>query len=100
MPIYPQSRVQLGIAKAVIDRYGLVECSRVIRFGLADRLTGERSFKIAAGPAELEAAAAEYWLNSLPRVANCAVRNWLNDRCWRLGWNFESVGQYSPYPDE
>jgi hypothetical protein len=68
-PVYPQNRVQLGIARAVIDRYGLIERSRLIRFSLADRFSGERSFKIAAGPAELEAAAAEYWLGSIPRAA-------------------------------
>jgi hypothetical protein len=74
-PIYPQNRVQLGIARAVIDQFGLVERSRVIRFSLADRLTGERSFEIAAGPAELEATAAEYWLNSLPRAAKSSAAN-------------------------
>ncbi|HTM53037.1 MAG TPA: hypothetical protein VL175_03375 [Pirellulales bacterium] len=68
-PVYPQNRVQLGIARGVIDRYGLVERTRVIRFSLADRFSGERSFKIAAGPAELEAATDEYWLGSIPRAA-------------------------------
>jgi hypothetical protein len=68
-PVYPQNRVQLGIARGVIDQYGLVERTRVIRFSLADRFSGERSFKIAAGPAELEAASDEYWLGSIPRAA-------------------------------
>jgi len=68
-PVYPQNRVQLGIARGVIDQYGLVERTRVIRFSLADRFSGDRSFKIAAGSAELEAATDEYWLGSIPRAA-------------------------------
>lgn len=66
-PIYPQGRVQLGAAIAVADGAGLAERARIIRFGRADRWTGERQHTILQGVAQGQAAAGEYFFNALPR---------------------------------
>jgi hypothetical protein len=66
-PIYPQARVQLGVALAVADAAGLAERARIIRFGRADRWTGEREHTIFQGTAQAQAAAGEYLLNTQPR---------------------------------
>jgi hypothetical protein len=66
-PIYPQNRVQLGVAQAVIERYGLGHRARIVRYGLADRRTGEREFSVLAGPAQVEAALDEYFFNGRGR---------------------------------
>jgi hypothetical protein len=66
-PIYPQSRYQLGVAEAVIARYGLLHRVRVFRFDLADRFTGQREYTRFNGLAELIGSAGEYYLNSRAR---------------------------------
>jgi hypothetical protein len=63
-PLYPQNRVQLGVAGAVVERYGLGHRARIVRFELADRFSGERQYTLAAGPAQFEAAANEYFFNA------------------------------------
>ena len=66
-PVYPQNRYQLGVAEAVIARYGLLHRVRVFRFDLADRFTGEREYTRFNGLAEVIGSAGEYYLNSRPR---------------------------------
>lgn len=66
-PIYPQNRFQLGVAQAAIDRYVASHRARVVRFGLADRLTGERSHEVFTSMAQLQAAGGEYFWNTSPR---------------------------------
>jgi hypothetical protein len=66
-PVYPQNRYQLGVAEAVIARYGLLHRARVFRFDLADRFTGEREYTRFNGLAEVIGSAGEYYLNSRPR---------------------------------
>jgi hypothetical protein len=66
-PIYPQGRVQLGVALAVADAGGLAERARLIRFSRADRWTGERRHTILQGTAQGQAAASEYFFNATPR---------------------------------
>ncbi len=66
-PIYPQARVQLGVAIAVAEGAGLAERARFIRFGRADRWTGDREVTIDQGVPEARAAAERYFLNALPR---------------------------------
>ena len=66
-PIYPQNRYQLGVAEAVIVRYGLLHRARVFRFDLADRFTGQREYTRFNGLAEVIGSAGEYYLNSRPR---------------------------------
>lgn len=65
-PIYPQNRLQLGVAQAVIDRYGLMGRARVVRFELAERLTGRRNYDELASPSEFAAAQNDYWVNCRP----------------------------------
>jgi hypothetical protein len=66
-PIYPQARVQLGIAIAVAEGAGLAERARFVRFGRADRWTGKREAAIYVGVPEAHAAAERYFFNALPR---------------------------------
>jgi hypothetical protein len=66
-PIYPQCRVQLGMAQAVIERYVASHRARVVCFGLADRLNGERRHEVFSGMAQLDAARSEYFWNASPR---------------------------------
>ncbi len=66
-PVYPQNRYQLGVAEAVIARYGLLHRARVFRFDLADRFTGDREYTRFNGLAEVIGSAGEYYLNSRPR---------------------------------
>jgi hypothetical protein len=65
-PIYPQNRSQLGVAEALIVRYGLMHRARVVRMSLADRFTGEREYQIFTGPAEIAAHRSDYFFNSRP----------------------------------
>ena len=66
-PIYPQNRVQLAAALAVVSELNLDTRARVVRFGLADRFTGERDVEVVSGLVQSEAAADEYHLNARPR---------------------------------
>lgn len=66
-PIYPQARVQLGVAIAVAEGAGLAERARFIRFSRSDRRTGEREVRIYQGVPEARATAERYFFNALPR---------------------------------
>ena len=66
-PIYPQNRVQLGVAAAVIEHERLANRARVIRLGLANRFSGAREQTLLQGPAQLAAAHDDYLLNSRPK---------------------------------
>ncbi len=66
-PIYPQARVQLGVALAVAEGAGLADRARFIRFGRADRWTGKREVAIFEGVPEARVAAGQYFFNALPR---------------------------------
>lgn len=74
-PIYPQNRSQLGVAEAVIVRYGLVHRVRVYRFDLADRWSGTRAYELLTTLPKMHAASAEYLLNSRPRQGRFAPRD-------------------------
>lgn len=67
-PLYPQSRVQLGVASGVVARFGLGHRARAVRFDQAARFTGKRNYAVFRGPAQLDAAADEYTLNARPRA--------------------------------
>lgn len=64
-PQYPQNRFQLGVAEAVIGRYDLGHRVRVVRWGLAQRLTGQRQYDILGLP-QVMAASDDYLFNSRP----------------------------------
>ena len=66
-PIYPQARPQLGVARQVVEYFGLGNRARIVRFGQAARFSGRRQVDVLAGPAQWEAAAGEYWLNARAR---------------------------------
>ncbi len=66
-PIYPQNRYQLGVAREIVARYAPTHRARVIRFGMADRFSGERETELFSGLAQLATAADEYYLGSAGR---------------------------------
>jgi hypothetical protein len=66
-PIYPQNRLQLGAAMAVVAGLNLDHRASVTRFALADRFSGQREHDVLSGLVQCEAAADEYWLNARPR---------------------------------
>jgi hypothetical protein len=66
VPVYPQARAQLGIAESVIHRHGLQRAFQIIRFGPANRKTGEREHESLRTDADLRRAAGEYFFNSQP----------------------------------
>ncbi len=66
-PIYPQCRYQLGAARAIIERFIPAHRARVVRFELADRLTGQRAHDVLTGLSQWQAAGDEYWWNAAPR---------------------------------
>ncbi len=68
-PIYPQNRVQIGVALAVAAEPALDGRLRVVAFTKANRLTGERQYREYFGEAELRTATTKYWLRSWPRAA-------------------------------
>lgn len=65
-PLYPQNRFQLGVAEAVIGRYDLGHRARVVRWSLAQRLTGGRQYEVLAGLPQVVVASDRYLLNSRP----------------------------------
>lgn len=65
-PVYPQNRVQLGVALAVAQRFHLEHSLRVVQKGTSGRFSGVRDETMLEADA-LYAAAARYWLNALPR---------------------------------
>jgi hypothetical protein len=68
-PIYPQNRVQMAIATAIIARHQLAYRARIVRLSLADRWTGERISSVLASTAQIEAASNDYFFNARPRPA-------------------------------
>jgi hypothetical protein len=62
-PLYPQNRFQVAVAEAVARQYGLTR-ARIVRYGSADRLTGDRSHDTADGLGQLAAAANDYLLGA------------------------------------
>ncbi len=73
-PIYPQSRYQLGVAEAVIARYGVMNRARVIRIGLAGRFTGKREHTLFARMPEIASAGADYFFNTRARQKQFATQ--------------------------
>lgn len=64
-PVYPQQRFQLGVARALADKIDERDI-RVHLLSTADRWSGRRSERTLEGRREVNAAAAEYWLNTKP----------------------------------
>ncbi|MGD9720483.1 MAG: hypothetical protein AB7O59_22015 [Pirellulales bacterium] len=72
-PIYPQCRTQLGVAEAAVTRDVLASRVRIVRFELADRLTGARQHDVLTGLPQFQSAAGEYFFNA-------RARSWLVPR--------------------
>ncbi len=68
-PLYPQNRVQLGMAEAVVARAQLGPRARVVRASAAQRWTGQRSYDVLVGLPQISEAAADYFFNARPRQA-------------------------------
>ena len=65
-PVYPQNRYQLALAEAVVERFQLSHRARVVLFGVAARLTGERAHETLSGQAQIDEAARRYFFNAAP----------------------------------
>ena len=66
-PIVPQSRFQLGIAKAMTKRTSNPYSVQVALKGVAHRLTGQRETLSAVGTDEIEKLGSRFWFNTAPR---------------------------------
>jgi hypothetical protein len=66
-PIYPQDRVQLGVAEAAIVSQHLDGGFRLVIQSSADRWTGEREQRTISARRELDAAQREFMFNARPR---------------------------------
>jgi hypothetical protein len=66
VPLYPQSRFQLGVAEAVGRAGQLDTWIRAVEFGRAGRLTGQRQQRNFSGLSEIRAASNRFWLNGQP----------------------------------
>ena len=68
VPVYPQSRFQLGVARAVGAQLNNDGSLRITEKSQSDRRTGKRSSVQVRGANELEKQTARFWLNTRPRV--------------------------------
>jgi hypothetical protein len=66
VPVYPQARVQLAIAIAVVQDQSLDRNFQIIRVGPANRWSGAREHDTLRTLTEMEIAANEYFLNARP----------------------------------
>ncbi len=67
VPLYPQSRFQLGVAQWLVDRYKLDRGTRMHLRGAADRWTGAREDELVMGRMGIDHASDRFWLNVQPR---------------------------------
>ncbi len=66
-PVYPQSRFQLGVARALMERSTSAWSIRVTVLGIANRFNGERATKVLHEKSEVENYCTRFWLNTRPR---------------------------------
>jgi hypothetical protein len=64
VPIYPQARYQLAVARRLGERYELADAIRVTERGPSDRWTGRRTESRWIGTKEVAQALERYWLVS------------------------------------
>ncbi len=67
-PIYPQDRLQVGVALAVSKRFQLGDSIQVVVEGRANRFSGKRTVDVYAGHAAIEELVAGYRLNTTVRA--------------------------------
>lgn len=70
VPIYPQARFQLGVARRIAESLESEFAIRVEIRSSADRFTGERKTIILNGSREIRQTAGPFWLGSRPRRSN------------------------------
>ncbi len=70
VPIYPQARFQLGVARRIAESLESEFAIRVEIRSSADRFTGERKAIILNGSRETRQTAGPFWLGSWPRQSN------------------------------
>ena len=74
-PIYPQSRFQLGVARALARRIDSEFKIRVIVRGVAARWDGRRQTREFQGSSGLANAARQFWLGTTPRQHRWAIND-------------------------
>jgi hypothetical protein len=66
VPIYPQQRYQLGVARAVAQKYDLDRAIEVDLLSMSHRLTGRRQRETLRGVEAIKMACQRYRLNAVP----------------------------------
>jgi hypothetical protein len=66
VPIYPQQRYQLGVARAVAQKYDLGRAIEVDLLSMSQRLTGSRQRETLRGVEAIKMACQRYRLNAVP----------------------------------
>ena len=68
VPVYPNARFQLGVARAVSDQLDDERFLRVQVKSRSNRRTGHRSSQQVRGTIEMKEQSSEFWLNTVPRA--------------------------------
>ena len=68
VPVYPNARFQLGVARAVSDQLDDERFLRVQVKSHSNRRTGQRSSQQIRGTSEMKEQSSEFWLNTVPRA--------------------------------
>jgi hypothetical protein len=66
-PIYPQSRFQLGVARAILQKIEPEFSARIAILGASNRFYGKREVRWLENELQIAAVADEFWFNSQPR---------------------------------
>ncbi len=67
VPIYPQSRFQVGVAIALAEQAGFDREIRIVVLGMSDRFDGDRRQEVYRGLPQIRMAADRYLFNAAPR---------------------------------
>ena len=67
VPIYPQARFQLGVAKAIVEKKKMERGFQIELGSQSNRLTGERTTKTLSSAEQIQMAQSQYWLNTKAR---------------------------------
>lgn len=79
VPIYPQARFQLGVARYLATGLDSEFEIRVSVRGVASRFSGHRQSENAEGKTQIQQLSTDFWLNTRPREADDSIVDW-NDR--------------------
>ena len=70
VPIYPQDRFQLAVARHIAHKYQLGDGIEIHLLGIADRFTGQRSSQVLRGVQEIDMYCRQYFFSATPTYLN------------------------------